>query len=78
MQASHHLLVAHGLALQAIRASSRAEAGIVLNMSPIHPLTPSEADQAKARIDDGLINRWYMDALNHLTTRIMMGNGNIA
>lgn len=65
MQASHHLLVGHGLALQAIRASSRAEAGIVLNMSPIHPLTDSDADRAKAVIDDGLINRWYMDAIHH-------------
>ena len=36
--------------------------GIVFNMSPIHPLTDDPADQAKARIDDGLINRWYMDA----------------
>ena len=64
MQVSHHLLVGHGLAVQAIRANSRAEAGIVLNMSPIHPLTDSDADRAKARIDDGLINRWYMDAIH--------------
>lgn len=65
MQASHHLLVGHGLALQAIRANCKAEAGIVLNMSPIHPLTDSQSDRDKAIIDDGLINRWYMDALYH-------------
>ena len=63
MQVSHHLLVGHGLASQALRARSKAEVGIVLNMSPIHPLTDSVEDQAKARIDDGLINRWYMDGL---------------
>ncbi len=64
MQASHHLMVGHGLAMQAIRANCKAEAGIVFNMSPIHSLTESDADQAKARIDDGLINRWYMDAVH--------------
>ena len=64
MQASHHLLVGHGLATQAIRANCQAEVGIVLNMSPIHPLTDTDADRAKAAIDDGLINRWYMDALH--------------
>ncbi|MEN9775428.1 MAG: hypothetical protein RL322_2498 [Pseudomonadota bacterium] len=63
MQATHHLLLAHGLACQAVRSHSRAEVGIVYNMSPIHPLTDDPADQAKARIDDGLINRWYMDAV---------------
>lgn len=63
MQVSHNLLVGHGLATQALRASSRAQVGVVFNMSPIHPLTDSEEDRAKARIDDGLINRWYMDAV---------------
>lgn len=63
MQAAHHLLLAHGLGIQALRAHSDAEVGIVFNMSPIHPLTDSDADRAKARIDDGLINRWYMDAV---------------
>jgi len=62
MQASHHLMLAHGLACQALRSRTKAELGIVFNMSPIHPLTEDLADQAKARIDDGLINRWYMDA----------------
>ncbi len=63
MQVSHHLLLAHGLAVQALRAQTKAAAGIVFNMSPIQPLTDSEADRNKARIDDGLINRWYMDAV---------------
>lgn len=62
MQVSHHLMLAHGLACQALRSRTKAELGIVFNMSPIHPLTDDPADQAKARIDDGLINRWYMDA----------------
>jgi len=63
LQVAHNLLVAHGLAAQAIRARCSAKVGIVLNMSPIHPLTDAPADIAKARLDDGQINRWYMDAL---------------
>ena len=64
IQVSHHLLLSHGLAVQAIRDSgSKAAAGIVLNMSPIHPLTNSADDIAAARLEDGLSLRWYMDPL---------------
>jgi len=66
MQVSHHLLLSHGLALRALRAQgARAPLGIVLNQSPIHAATDSPADLAKARLDDGLTIRWYMDALLH-------------
>ncbi|MDE2304526.1 MAG: beta-glucosidase [Gammaproteobacteria bacterium] len=64
MQVSHHLLLGHGLALRALRAERpRLPAGIVLNLSPIHPATDSADDLAKARIDDGLLTRWYLDPL---------------
>ncbi len=63
-QASHHLLLSHGLALQALRAQGcRSQLGIVLNLSPTHPATPSEADRAKAHLEDGLLLRRYMDPL---------------
>ena len=64
MQVAHHLLLSHGLALQALRAERcSAPLGIVLNQAPIHAATDSPQDLAKARIDDGLTIRWYMDAL---------------
>jgi beta-glucosidase len=64
MQVSHHLLLSHGLALTALRAQGvKAPLGIVLNQSPIHAATDSPEDQAKARLDDGLTIRWYMDPL---------------
>lgn len=64
MQASHHLLVSHGSAVRALRATGLVTPlGIVLNQSPIHPATASPEDYAKARLDDGLIIRWYMDPL---------------
>lgn len=63
-QVAHHLLLSHGLALQALREQGcRAELGIVLNLSPVQPATPSEADKAQARLEDGKLVRWYMDPL---------------
>jgi beta-glucosidase len=63
-QASHHLLVSHGLAMQAIRQTrTRADVGIVLNMSPVYPATDSDLDAEHARLEDGRLVRWYMDAL---------------
>ena len=64
MQVAHHLLLSHGVALQALRSQGcTAPLGIVLNQAPIHAATDSPEDLAKARLDDGLTIRWYMDAL---------------
>lgn len=66
MQVSHHLLLSHGLALQALRADGcRADLGLVLNLAPMHPATDSAADRAKALLEDGLLLRWYLDPLFH-------------
>jgi beta-glucosidase len=64
MQASHHLLVSHGLALQALRADGcRKPLGIVLNLAHTESASDAPADLAKARLDDALGRRWYTDAL---------------
>ncbi|NRF65770.1 beta-glucosidase [Aquincola sp. S2] len=66
MQVSHHLLLSHGLALQALRADgAKAELGIVLNLAPFHPATDAPADHDKARLEDGLLRRWYLDPIYH-------------
>ena len=66
MQVAHNILVAHGRAIKVIRKlSPDLSAGIVLNMSPIYPASDDPADLEKAKIDDGLIVRWYMDAIFH-------------
>jgi beta-glucosidase len=63
-QVSHHLLLSHALAAQAIRQTrTSADVGIVLNLSPVYPATDSAADVAAARLEDGRLVRWYMDAL---------------
>jgi beta-glucosidase len=64
MQASHYLMLSHGLALQALRAQgSKARLGIVLNLSPVQAATESDEDQAQAHLEDGKLLRWYMDPL---------------
>jgi beta-glucosidase len=64
MQVVHHLLLSHGLALQALRADGcSARLGIVLNLSPVHTATRSTADAAAARLEDGRLVRWYLDPL---------------
>ena len=62
-QVSHHLLLAHGLAMQAMRAQTGTALGIVLNHTPPYPAEPTEADRRAARLDDGLTTRWYMDPI---------------
>jgi len=63
-QVSHHLLLSHGLAVQALRARGcKTPLGIVLNLAPVQPATASVADQARATLEDGRLLRWYMDPL---------------
>lgn len=64
LRVAHHLLLSHGLALQAIRASGvTTPLGIVLNQSPATPATDSAADKAKAVREYAAFVRWYMDPL---------------
>ena len=64
MQVSHHLLLSHGRTLTALREMGvKSELGIVLNLSPIYPASDRQADIDKARLDDGLVARWYLDPL---------------
>ncbi|TQS42602.1 GH1 family beta-glucosidase [Cryptosporangium phraense] len=65
VDASHHVLLGHGLATQAIKAASAtSNVGIVLNLSPVDPATDSEADAAAAVRADGHTNRWWLDPLH--------------
>ena len=60
--ATHHVLLAHGLATQAVRAAvPGATVGITHNLSPVLPLTGSDEDAAAARALDAIQNRTYVD-----------------
>ncbi|GAA5178972.1 GH1 family beta-glucosidase [Niveibacterium umoris] len=63
-QVAHHLLLSHGLAMQAMRAAgARAALGIVLNQSPAYPAAPTEDARIAARLADAMCNRLFMDPL---------------
>ena len=63
--AAHHLLLGHGLALQAMREQgATADLGITLNFTVADPYDPDdEADRDAARRVDGLFNRLFLDAV---------------
>jgi beta-glucosidase len=62
--ATHHLLLAHGEAVQAIRSAvPAAEVGISLNLTPMRHATNHEDDVAAARRMDGNANRLFLDPL---------------
>lgn len=64
LRVAHHLLLSHGLALQAMRAAGvTCPLGIVVNQSPATPATNSAEDAALAAKDYALFVRWYMDPL---------------
>jgi beta-glucosidase len=64
VRASHHVNLAHGRAVEALRAARPgARVGAALHIDPIDPATDSDADHAAAERLDGHLNRWFLDAL---------------
>ncbi len=64
LTAGHHLLLAHGAAVDAFRTTGRGgRIGIPLNLWPMDPATSRPEDVAAARLADGHANRWFLDAI---------------
>ncbi len=62
--AAHHLLLAHGLAVRALRAADiTGQVGIALNLSDVVPATSQAEDVVAAARVDGYENRWFLDPL---------------
>jgi beta-glucosidase len=62
--ANHHLLLAHGRAVAALRASrASGEIGITLNLSVVRPVTPEAAD--RAALFEARQNGVYLDPIFH-------------
>jgi beta-glucosidase len=60
-KAAHHLLLAHGLAMQVLSENSpTTQNGIVLNISPYCGKTDSDEDKAAAYLADQHFNQWYL------------------
>jgi beta-glucosidase len=59
--ASHHLLRAHGAAVQAYRAEGKHRVGLVVNLEPKYPASQSAEDMAATARADAYMNRQYLD-----------------
>jgi beta-glucosidase len=64
VRAAHHLMLGHGLAVEAMRsARDGLRYGITLNLYPTTPVTSSPDDQDAARRVDGMCNRLFLDPI---------------
>ncbi|WAH37624.1 GH1 family beta-glucosidase [Alicyclobacillus dauci] len=64
LTAAHHLLLSHGLAVQAYRAGGyHGDIGITLNFTWVDPVTDAQADREAATRLSGFSNRWFLDPI---------------
>lgn len=66
-RAMHHILLAHGLGVQALRGMGQPNLGIVLNFDHTAPASPAPADIAAAARRDAIFNRWFIEAIARQT-----------
>ena len=59
-RAMHHVLLAHGTAIDALRSEGAKNLGIVLNLEKSEPATDSEEDRIACDYGDAIFNRWYL------------------
>jgi beta-glucosidase len=65
LRAAYHLLLAHGLGLQALRAelSSAHEVSVTLNPANVRAVSGAEPDRSAARLADLFANRLFLDPI---------------
>jgi beta-glucosidase len=59
-RAMHHVLLAHGRAIAAMRALGMSNLGAVMNFEYAAPADDSAAAHTAARLYDGIYNRWFV------------------
>ncbi|GAA3877556.1 GH1 family beta-glucosidase [Celeribacter arenosi] len=62
-RAMHHVLKAHGEAMNRLRAKGRDNLGIVLNFDYCEAATEDPKDQKAAATADAIFNRWFIEAI---------------
>ncbi|MEU6445430.1 GH1 family beta-glucosidase [Streptomyces sp. NPDC046979] len=72
---AHHQLLAHGLAVRALRAAGATDIGIANSHGPTWPASDDPADREAADLYDVLLNRMFSDPL--LTGRYPEGIGEL-
>jgi beta-glucosidase len=59
-RAMHHVLLAHGVATEALRAARARNLGIVLNLEKCEPASGNATDTDAARLWEDIFNHWYL------------------
>lgn len=74
-RAMHHVLLAHGRAIQTLRAEGVGNLGAVCNLEYAHPATDSPADIAAAGRYDAIYNRFFVSGLfkGNYPTEVLQG-----
>ena len=62
-RAMHHVLLAHGTAVERLRARGRQNLGIVLNYDFCDPASTSPDDWRAAARQDAIFNRWFLEGI---------------
>ena len=62
-RAMHHVLLAHGRAMERMRGRGQPNLGIVLNHEDVHPADDSAASKRAAAREDALYNRWFLEGV---------------
>ncbi|SEN42588.1 beta-glucosidase [Gemmobacter aquatilis] len=62
-RAMHHILLAHGAAVERLRGLGQKNLGIVLNFDHATPASEAPADQAAAAVQDAIFNRWFIEGI---------------
>lgn len=63
LQAAHHQLLGHGLAVQALRGAGCRNIGIASNHAPVHAASQDQADVDAADIYDHIVNWTFADPI---------------
>lgn len=66
-RAMHHILLAHGMAVERLRGMGQKNLGIVLNFDYAQAASDSEADRQAAARWDGIFNRWFIEGITRKT-----------
>lgn len=59
-RAMHHVLYAHGMGVDALRAAGVKNIGIVTNLEKSEPASEKEEDHKAFDLGDALFNRWFL------------------
>lgn len=62
-RAMHHVNLAHGEAMARLRARGQKNCGIVLNFDYAQPADDTPESHAAADLQDGIFNRWFVEAI---------------